>query len=87
MLLYKEYEIRYVKENDTSGLRILFIRDSFGAQVIPFIKESFKESVFIFDYWRYKINEAIVEKVKPDIVVFLNIESTTENYIKAYNTN
>ena len=75
------YEKRYVNKEDTSGLRILVIRDSFGHQIIPFLKESFSESVFIFDAWQYKLNEQIIEVVKPDIVVFLTVETHLEKFI------
>ena len=79
------YERRYINENDTSGLVILVIRDSFGNQIVPFMKEPFRESVFIFDAWRYKLNEAIIEVVKPDIVVFLTVETHLESLISDKN--
>ena len=79
-----DYERRYVNTQNESGLKVLFIRDSFGNQVIPFIKEPFKESVFIFDAWQYKLNESIIEKVKPDIVVFLGLETHIDAIIRDY---
>ncbi len=79
-----DYERRYVNEKDSTGLKILIIRDSFGDQVVPFLKESFKESVFIFDSWRYGLNKEIIEKYRPDIVVFLSLETHLEHIITIY---
>jgi len=79
-----DYERRYLNTKDTTGLKILIIRDSFGDQVTPFIKESFKESVFIFDKWRYGLNKEIIEKFRPDIVVFLGLETHLSNMIMKY---
>lgn len=76
-----DYERRYVNYTDTNGLKILFIMDSFGDRLIPFIKESFKESVFIFDAWQYNINKPIIETVKPDIVIFLCLETHIDNIL------
>ncbi len=76
-----DFEHRYTINDDTTGLKILFIRDSFGHQMMPFVREYFKESVFIFDAWQYKLNEDIIEKINPDIVVFLTLESLLEGLI------
>jgi hypothetical protein len=76
-----DYEKRFVNNTDTNGLKILFIMDSFGDRLIPFIKEPFKESVFIFDSWHYNINKPIIEVVKPDIVVFLCLETHIDHIL------
>lgn len=74
------YEKRYA--NLTNGnYRILVIRDSFGDDVIPFLKEAFTESVFIFDNWKYKLDKEIIDKVKPDIVLYISMETHIENFI------
>ena len=78
------YEVRYTNKKIKSGLKILFIRDSFGDQLIPFVREVFKESVFIFDAWRYQLNKPIIEIVKPDIVVYLGLETHLEGMLKKY---
>ncbi len=49
----------------------LIIRDSFSGYLIPYLKEDFAKSVFIFDRWEYGLNEDIIEQEKPD--VFMNI--------------
>ena len=46
--------------------------------------EVFEESVFIFDAWRYQLNKPIIEVVKPDVVVYLGLETNLENMLKKY---
>jgi alginate O-acetyltransferase complex protein AlgJ len=79
-----EFEKHYVNESLKNGLRVLFIRDSYAEAVIPFAREVFKESVFIFDAWQYKINKEIVESYKPDVVIFLGLETQIDHYILKY---
>ena len=79
-----EFEKRYTNKKIKSGLKILFIRDSFAEQLIPFVSEVFKESLFIFDSWQYGLNKPIIEIFKPDIVVFLGLETHLDNIIKDY---
>jgi hypothetical protein len=79
-----EYEKRFANKKSKSGLRILIIRDSFGDHLVPFISEIFDESVFIFDGWRYELNDSIVEIVKPDIVIYLGLETHIKNFTKNY---
>jgi hypothetical protein len=76
-----EFEKVYRNKSDTLLPKILIIRDSFGNQLIPFLKDSFKESVFIFDGWAYDLNEDIIERVQPDIVIFLGLETHLEHFI------
>lgn len=76
-----KYERRFINKDTSSDLTILIIRDSFGDQIEPFIKESFHESVFIFDSWSYKLNKEIIAVVKPDIVVFISYEVHIESFI------
>jgi len=75
-----EFEERYKNPKSKSDLRVLIIRDSFGDYLRPFIKEAFGESVMIFDYWEYKLNEEIIDTVKPDIVIYENISRFLEVY-------
>jgi hypothetical protein len=67
------FEQRFVNKTDSDAPRVLFIRDSYAGQLQPFIKESFSESLFIFDGWHYQMNRLIIEKYKPDVVVFVTI--------------
>lgn len=77
-----EFEKVFRIPSDTSAPKILVIRDSFGDQLIPFLKEPFSESVFIFDGWNYGLNTEIIETVHPDIVIFLGLETHLEHYIE-----
>lgn len=76
-----DYERRFKMNNDTCSYKILVIRDSFGDMLIPFLKESFSETVFIFDAWRYQLNEEIIKEIKPDVVVFLGLETHISNIL------
>ena len=76
----KTFPYKWVFEMDyETGIdslpKLLFIRDSFGKAVIPFMNQSFNRSVFIFDNWNYKSNEHIIENEHPDIVVYMVLES------------
>ena len=77
-----DFEKVYRNKSYTTLPKILIIRDSFGDMVIPFLKEPFSESVFIFDGWNYGLNKEIIETVKPDIVIFLGLETHLEHYIE-----
>ncbi|PWH87030.1 alginate O-acetyltransferase AlgX-related protein [Brumimicrobium oceani] len=79
-----DFENRFVHKKLKTGLRVLFIRDSFGTAIRPFIKEVFKESVMIFDAWQYKINEEIMEVFKPDVVIYIGLETHIEHFLKDY---
>lgn len=81
-----EFEKHFINPAIKNGLRVLFIRDSFGDALIPFAREAFSESLFIFDAWQYKVNKNIVESYKPDVVIFLGHEAHLENYLKDYDT-
>lgn len=79
-----EYEKRYKRKDDKADLRILVIRDSFGDLMIPFLKESFKECVLIFDAWQYGLNKEIIETVKPDIILYLSVEYNIEHILREH---
>lgn len=77
-----EHERRYVNAGMKEGVKLLMISDSFGLQMRWHLKESFKESVFIFDAWHYGLNKAVIEEYKPDIVVFMIFDSHLMNNLK-----
>ncbi|RYM34750.1 hypothetical protein ERX46_05085 [Brumimicrobium glaciale] len=79
-----DYENRFINKDLDNGIRVLFIRDSFALALRQFLKEAFKESVFIFDAWQFKVNEEIVERMKPDVVVYIGLETNIENFLKDY---
>ncbi len=64
------YEYRY---KGTGNLKVVVFRDSFCVDMIPFLREYFGETVFV---WSYDLNEEIIKKEKPDIVIEERIERT-----------
>lgn len=80
----KIYEKRYLNKECRNGLRVLFIRDSFGTHLIQFINESIYEADYVFDNWQYALDKSIIETMKPDVVVFLGLETHMENMIDEY---
>lgn len=82
----QDFEKRFVNKSLENGLRVLVIRDSYAEAVLPFFCEIFKESLFIFDAWQYKLNKLIIESYKPDVVIFLGLETHVENYVKNYDS-
>jgi hypothetical protein len=63
-----EYSEVLVKEHCNKSLpRILVFRDSFGEFLVPYISETFGRSVYVFTNY---IDESIVERENPDIVVY-----------------
>jgi hypothetical protein len=63
-----EYEMGF-EQTDTELPKMVFIRDSYGEVLMPYLKENFSRSLFIFDAWQYGFNKEIMEAEKPDIVV------------------
>ncbi len=76
------FERYFKKEKPENGLRALVIMDSFGERMMPFLKESFDESLFIFDAWQYRLNEDIVATYKPDVVVYITFEKLLASYLR-----
>lgn len=78
----ESYEDRYTN-GDPKAPKILIIRDSFGFYPAQFLKEHFSSTVLIFDAWEFKLNEDIIRKEKPDIVLFMSLESFLHKFIPA----
>ena len=68
-----DYERRF-STNRTQQPKIVVIRDSFGGYLMPFLSPWFRESVFIFDKWKYGANDSIIQQEKPDIVLLMIYE-------------
>jgi len=71
-----QYCIRY-KSDNTQLPKVLMIRDSFGSFTLSFLPESFRETLFIWDDWKYKFNKDIVDIENPVAIVY----SFYEGYI------
>ncbi|MBR4786656.1 MAG: hypothetical protein IK013_02065 [Bacteroidales bacterium] len=76
-----EYEKQF-RTNRTDQPKILFVRDSYCNNIIPFVTPYFRESLFIFDAWQYGANWDIIRQEKPDIVVLMIYEPHIRNIFK-----
>lgn len=75
-----EYEMVSIN-SDTTLPKALVIRDSYCVALMPYLNESFREVVYIFDAWQYKLNMDIVEKEKPDVVILQIFEPHISNIL------
>lgn len=75
-----EYEMVSVN-SDTTLPKALIIRDSYCVALMPYLNESFREVVYIFDAWQYKLNMDIVEKEKPNVVILQIFEPHISNIL------
>ena len=55
--------------------------DSFGSYFIPFLSENFSHSTYLFDSWRYGLNDSIINIEKQDIVIYEIFESNLKNLL------
>lgn len=70
----ENYEIRYI--NSTRPHKVLIFRDSFFIAMMPFIKDSFGESVFIWTPY----DRRVLEIEKPDLVICEMVERNIEDF-------
>jgi hypothetical protein len=75
-----EYQLRKVNRA-RPGPKVLFIRDSFGSDVVPYLAEAFGETVALFDQWKYGINVRQVLDFKPDAVILMVVESNLDHLL------
>ncbi|MBK6283027.1 MAG: hypothetical protein IPF54_10535 [Draconibacterium sp.] len=57
----------------------VIIRDSFGDALMPYLQNSFHYSTFIWDGWNYSFNLEVIQKEKPDVVIYMILESIIPN--------
>lgn len=81
----EDQQLHFVNKQVKNKLKILVIRDSFGGALVPFIKETFAESVFIFDSWNYRLNKSILASYKPDVVLYVTYDPSLHNQINPEN--
>ncbi|MBI3240182.1 MAG: PIG-L family deacetylase, partial [Flavobacteriia bacterium] len=81
----EDQQLHFVNKQAKNKLKILVIRDSFGGALVPFIKETFAESVFIFDSWNYRLNKSILASYKPDVVLYVTYDPSLHNQINPEN--
>lgn len=74
----KKFLQYYINEKAGNRQTLLIFGDSFLEAMLPFISQSFYKTVF----FRYYINNDIIDIVQPDIVLILNTErSTSSSYL------
>lgn len=78
--LANQYQYFYTNNNPELD-NVLFFRDSFGWFVMPFLRNNFNQTSFIFDAWKYKANLDIVKNEEPDVVVYLILENLFHNVL------
>lgn len=80
-----EQQLHFANKKAKNKLKILVIRDSFGGAILPFVKEAFAESVFIFDSWNYRLNKSILASYQPAVVLYITYDPSLHNQIDASN--
>jgi hypothetical protein len=75
----KENYFRGYYTENTALPRVLIFHDSFGNNLMAPMSNSFSRTIFVWDKWQYKLNEAIVESEKPDIYITLTLESLLQS--------
>jgi len=70
----KDAWIRY-RNPMINNLKVLIFRDSFTTAMLPYLKESFGESLFI---WDIKLSKKLIEQEKPDIIIQIIAERTID---------
>lgn len=58
--------------------KLLMFRDSFTSEMIPFLSEHFSRSVYVWDQY---FNANLIEKEKPDVVIFEVVERNIETLL------
>ncbi|MEI7895899.1 MAG: hypothetical protein WCJ26_02600 [bacterium] len=59
---------------DSSLPDAVVIHDSYTDGMMPYLNESFNNYTYIFDGWRYEKNDAIIDDLKPEIVLLIIFE-------------
>lgn len=77
-----DFEIHYKNPKAKNKKKVLIIRDSFGKDCIPIIAEAFSETLFIFDSWKFGMNQEIMDAYQPDMVIYITYEPHLINFIR-----
>lgn len=73
---------RYVSDN-TRAPKVLVIRDSFASYSLSYLPEMFRETLFIWDDWKYTFNKEIVDIEMPDAIVYTLFEGYIDRMLMA----
>jgi alginate O-acetyltransferase complex protein AlgJ len=71
------YEERF--KGSANELKVLIFRDSFSFALKEFLKESFGETVFI---WNHKFDKELIEYERPNIIIHQIVERDLEVFLK-----
>jgi len=75
-----QYEEVFLTNNNS--LPSLFVtRDSYANALVDFLPRNFNRTVMIWDKWEYALNEELIEKEKPNVVITLLIERHLPNIL------
>ena len=78
-LSHDTYEMRYQNKEALNSEKIMFLRDSFSSDLIPFFSVSFQESLFIYNHY---FEKELIKKEKPNILVYEITERFIDNLLK-----
>jgi hypothetical protein len=71
-----------VVQTDSAHLpKAMIIRDSFSNYLLRFRSRNFRVTVYIWDHWEYQLNEDLIEKERPDVVITIVIERHLDNVL------
>ena len=73
-----EYCKRYCSDNPPNKLKAIVFRDSYANYSYRVFPQYIGEVLYIWDSWKYRVNEDIIENEKPDIVIY----SVYEGYLE-----
>ena len=77
-----EYELHFRNDKAKNKKRVLIIRDSFGGGVMPFLNETFSETLYIFDSWRYRLNKEILLTYQPELIIYISLETHVDSVLE-----
>lgn len=67
--------------NQENLSKTLIVKDSYFNALIDFITPCFKESVILFDAWKYQRHLDIIEKEQPNLVILEIYEPHIRNLV------
>lgn len=80
-----DQQTHYKLKSCKNKLRVLVIRDSFGGALMPPLSACFCETVMIFDSWSYRLNKSVINKFKPDLIIYITYEQKMRSYTNPVN--
>lgn len=77
--LSEEDKLWYFDKNNPKLPRAVIFRDSFSSALQPYLSEGFSRSVYV---WQKEIDFNIIDKEKPDVVIYEILERFTKYFAK-----